>query len=203
MARSFSLLRRRASLVDIGIRVRSSVSAYKIKAATNFDGVFSLIETVQANVGKRSANAVESPTSDSHYRHYTRFTFNPSDYSLTDTGQIWLTVTPVDLAGADGAEEARHLVLPYSAQPDRAFVVAGTAPTTTPMELQLPHQVTSASFLNAAAVPLKVGFDAGGAELSIAASGSLNTTYPAFSQMFVYGSGGTAAFSMVASLRNA
>lgn len=111
MARTCSLLRRRANLVDIGIRVRDGVAGYQFHSSTSSAGTFTQFALVPS-YGLRSATAPDGPGDGN--RGWTRFVFNPADYSLADGSPLWLKVYPVTTAGVVGSAEGPFMVLPYS-----------------------------------------------------------------------------------------
>lgn len=207
MARSLSLLRRRAGLVDIGVRVRAGVSAYKFQSAANFDQAFTTFATVPM-VGLRSLSAPEGSTDGN--AGWTRFVFSPADYSLSDTAPLWLKIIPVDMSGVDGTAEAAHLVLPYSTQPNRAVVVSGVAPGAASiagsLELQLPGQCQNLHAAVDGAAPMLLAVEPGGAEFRVMTEPgqhiTLTTTLQSFSQVFVRGDTVDTEFGLIMALRD-
>ena len=142
MARSLSLVRRCVNLIDLSLQQRPGVASYKFFWASNFDGSFVQFDTVPA-AGKRSATAANTSPGWGN-RNLTRFIFNPADYSIPDNAPIWIQIQAVTVAGVVGPSEAMHLVLPYSAEPNRPLVLKGVVPEAadiaTSLEMQLPMQ---------------------------------------------------------------
>jgi hypothetical protein len=144
------------------------------------------------------------------FRNKTRFIFNPVDYSFSDADYLWLKIQPIDNAGVVGTDEAIHLVLSYSSQPRRPVVLRGAAPSgatvANSLEINLPLQCQNVNIENDGSVDLFVAFDKGGPEFRVppfsTTGPQFNTTFPAFSQVFVRGVAGTPTFSLVVSLRN-
>ncbi len=208
MARSISLYRRRAGLVDLTVAQRDGVRAFVFKYASNFDVAPSAIQQVPRD-GYRSKSAFDTGVAEG-FRGKTRFTFNPADYGIDDAKPMWLCVQPLNVDGTLGATEALHLVLPYSSQGRRPVVIAGTAPSgasvAASLELQLPGQLQNLELQNNGASDLFVAFEPGGVEYDVKPLSTgftnLSMVYPAFSQLFVRGSGATVAFSAVASARD-
>lgn len=210
MARSLSLLRRRANLVDLSLQARPGVASYQFWWAANFDGAPALFETVPA-AGKRSKTVAEFGYGDGNYRGQTRFLFNPADYSgLDDSKPLWLQIKPVSSAGVVGAAEALHLVLPYSSQPNRPVVLQGGVPAgagiANSLELQLPAQCWNPQVQVDGTADLYLAFEPGGPEYRVPSLQNeyttLGTTYASFSQLFLRGQGGSTVISLMASLRN-
>lgn len=212
MARSISLLRRRPHLIDLGVRTRENVSRYKFAYATNFDASFTQFAVVSA-AGYRSPSVPEVPMAFSSNRPYTRFLFDPADYvtsgmDANDEIPLWIRITPVNLAGADGSAEAMHLILPYSSTPDRTVALAGTAAAgadiSESLELQLPGQCFDLFAQTDGATALKLAFEPKGSEVDVLPVPSTFTNYKSnsgFSQMFIRGAGTDTTFSMTFALR--
>lgn len=202
MARSLSLVRRRANLVDITIAARANVASYKFYAMSNYDGTPTLFDTVPI-YGKRSATVVDSSYGE-QFKNLTRFLFNPADYSLTDTSPIWLQIKQVATDGTVETDfEAAQLILPYSSQPNRPVVLKGSAPSgtsiTDSLELQLPGQCNNLVLQVDGATDMQIAFEPGGPEQRVPALSTeftnFETVYPAFTQLFVRGDGGASSFS--------
>lgn len=207
MAKTISVYRRRTDLVDLWVAQRDGVRAFTFKAATNFDAGAVAFQTVPRD-GFRSPNAFDAGPSEG-FRGRTRFTFKPSDYGLDDTKPLWLKIAPVATDGTVGADEAFHMVLPYSSQSRRPVVLNGNAPNgatvADSLEINLPQQCQNLELQNNGAQDLHVAFERGGAEYVVkpyTAGLNLTTVYPCFSQLFVRGSGAVVAFAAVMSLRD-
>lgn len=208
MAKSISVYRRRAGLVDLTVAQRATARALIFKAASNFDVAAVAIQQVPKD-GFRSPNAFDSGPAEG-FRGLTRFTFKPSDYSLDDTKPMWLRIQQLNVDGTLGADEALQLVMPYAAQGRRPVVLNGTAPNAASvaasLELNLQYQCQNLELQNNGAQDLYVAFEPGGAEFVVKPLSTgftnLSTVYPAFSQLFVRGNGATVAFSAVMSARD-
>lgn len=205
MAKSISVYRRRAGLVDLTIAQRVNVLAYVFKQAANFDVGAAAFQQVPRD-GFRSPNAFDSGPGEG-FRGLTRFTFKPSDYGIDDTKPIWLKVAPVNVDGSVGADEPLHLVMPYLAQGRRPVVLNGTAPAgatvADSLELNLQYQCQNLELQNNGGSDLFVAFERGGPEFQVEPLSTgftnLSTVYPAFSQLFVRGG---VAFAAVMSARD-
>jgi hypothetical protein len=208
MAKTISVYRRRADLVDLWVAQRDNVRAFVFKYAANFDVGAAAFQTVPRD-GFRSPGAFDAGVSEA-FRGRCRFTFKPADYGIDDTKPMWLRIAPVATDGSVGADEAFHLVLPYSSQPRRAVVVSGSAAAgadvSASTELNLPMQCQNLELQNNGAADLFVAFEKGGAEYQVEPLSTgftnLSMVYPCFSQLFVRGSGGAVGFSAVMSLRD-
>lgn len=208
MAKSLSVYRRRAGLVDLFLVSRTGAKSYTFKASTNFDLAAVAVQSVPQD-GFRSPTAFDSGVSDG-FRGRTRFTFNPTDYGLDDTKPIWLRFQQVNVDGTVGADEAFHLIPPYNPQGRKAVVIAGSAPNgasiAASLELQLPHQMQGMELQNNGGQDLYVAFEPGGPEFKVAPLSTgftnLSINYPTVSQLFVRGNGAAVAFAAVMSDRN-
>lgn len=221
MARVLTLQRRRANLVDLTLPVQAGVSSYIFSVSSNFDASPSAFDTVPAGTGKVTPSARSSVINAESYRGLTRFAFAPSDYTspaaMNDSLPMWFSVQSVPVVGAGvssspGAASAKHLVLPYSSQPDRPVVISGSAPSATnisgSLELQLPLQCRNLMIqtVGSATAGLWVAFEPFGPEMFVPLSSTFGTytelTSPNFSQLFVRGDGAAVTFNAVMALRN-
>ncbi len=209
MAKTLSVYRRRANLVDLFLVARQGAKSYLFKSAPNFDVGAAPMQSVP-KYGYRSSSAPEQASSDSQFRDRVRFTFNPSDYGLDDTKPFWLRIQQVNMDGTVGPDEAYHLILPYGPMGRKAVVLRGQAPSGASLadsrEIQLQHQMQGVSVQNDGSVDLYMAFDPGGPEMRIAplSSGHVNvlSPYSTISQLFVRGDGATTTFGMIMSERN-
>jgi hypothetical protein len=123
---------------------------------------------------------------------------------------VALGLTAGITTGAVNILEPPQLILPFSSQPNRPVVLSGTAPSAvslaTSLEIQLPMQVNNIQVQNTGGANLYVAFEPTGPEFVVyplaSAFTNLYETYPAASQIFVRGSGGTTTFNMISALRN-
>jgi hypothetical protein len=208
MAKSLSVYRRRAGLVDLFLVSRAGAKSYLFKSATNFDVGAVAFQSVPQD-GFRSPTAFDSGPAEG-FRGRTRFTFAPVDYGFDDTKPIWVKIQQVNVDGTVGADEAFHLVLPYNPQGRKAVVLAGNAPNgasiAASIELQLPHQMQGMELQNNGGQDLYVAFEPGGPEFTVPPLSTrftnLSVNYPTVSQLFVRGNGAAVAFAAVMSDRN-
>jgi len=137
MNRLFSVRRRRPNIVDIDTPKVYGVDGYRLKWATNFDGVFTTILT-STNIGfldeAVNRNVIDTqPVTDK-----VRMVFNPATYAIPDAISFWLMFFPV-IGGVEQTPGAATLVLPSSANHGIGdVVIAGTAPSGAPLQLDLP-----------------------------------------------------------------
>jgi hypothetical protein len=210
MPRSISVYRRRANLIDMNWPSRVNVQSYILKAATNFDGVFSSFANVSAN-GFRSKSVVDYSFTSEQFRGKTRIMFNPTDFSLSDTQPIWIRIAAVATGGVIGSDETIHLILPYQPPANRMFILSGTAPSAVSiansLELQLPQQCKNVIIqVNDAANDLYVAFEPNGTEFRVPTLKSdytnFQSVYASVSQLFIRGNGGTSLFNLSAEIRD-
>lgn len=148
MNRLFSVRRRRPNIVDFYTPVVYGVDGYRIKWAANFDTAFTTIIT-STNVGfldpNVNRNVIETqPTTGKDVR----IVFDPASYTITDTDQFWLQFVPVT-GGVEGTAGAPTLILPSSANHGVGIVViAGTAASSAPIQLDLPMLMQDFRFRN-------------------------------------------------------
>ncbi len=228
MARYLSLYRRRTNLVDLNLQsgpgsliaARATAFAYQFQAAGNFDASYTTFQVVPASGGFKSVSVPDvgfdsEQFSQSRTPYLTRFKFAPNDYTtvvaaVNDSLPFWVRVVQVNTNGTTNAPEAGQLILPYSSAPNRPLILSGTAPSAvsiaTSLELQLPMEVTNVQIQNNGGVPLYVATEPNGPEWIVQPLGSdetnLYTVYPAITQLFVRGSGGTCPFNVIGAIRN-
>ncbi len=209
MPRSISILRRRAGLVDLLCLPFTNASGFQVETATLPTGSWTNRFTATRGSGGYSDPAIPQAVGATlpavHERPgYLRATFDPTGYSIADNAPFWLRVKPV-VGGVVGAEQGSHLVMPYDTSLRPLVVVALTAPAgaalANSLELQLPA-LLNPDIINLEAAPgtaLYVAFAPGGPEIVIAAGSSYSNFQGTVTQLFVRGSGGTAAFQMTGS----
>lgn len=211
MAKSLSVHRRKANLVDLFLVSRPGVVSYLFKAASNFDVGPSAIQMVpQSGFCSVSARPFADGFSESQFRGRTRFMFAPSDYGLNDALPMWLCVSPVNADGTTGPDEALHLILPPYTAGRQAVVLAGAAPAgadaSAALELQMQFQMQGLEIQNNGSGDLYISFERGGPEFLVSPlqTGFTNPSFvhATFSQLFVRGAGGSVQFSAMTSARN-
>lgn len=216
MARSISVFRRRANLVDLFVRQRPGIASYRFKAGTNFDdGSPATFQTVPAAGMASPGLAVDSSFVGSQFQGCTRFRFDPDFYTantaaVKDSVPLFIKIAPISTDGTVGADEAYHMVLPYNSAPNRPVIIKGTAPNqaslAASLELQLPMLCSNWEFQVSGAVAVFVAFEPTGQEWTVNPIGTNNKgfekVYPNISQIFVRGNGATSVFSAVFTERN-
>lgn len=240
MARYLSLYRRRPNVVDVNLQsgpgafitaraTALSYDFYIISTANLLTGSapsWTLFQNVPASggfmstsIGKPGYNIefTGEQFSQSRTPYLTRFRFAPSDYTtafttagVSDMTPFWLSIVQHNIDGTTNTQEAPHLILPYSSQPNRTLLISGTASSDSPgpaQELQLPMQYDNFQIQNTSTSDvLQVAFEPNGSYWNIdtytAVGLNLYETYPTASQIFVQGVGATVAFSLIAALRN-
>lgn len=214
MARYLSVYRRRVNLVDLFLNARPNAAYYTFKASTNFDAAFTSFQDVPA-IGFRSPSVVDTGFTDSQFRGKTRFIFNPADYTtgvpaVDDTKPFYVLISQVDLDGTVNADEAMHLILPYSSQPNRPIILVGDAPMaadiTGSVEIQLPMQCQNFKFQVDVGSNLMVAFEPTTPEFVVYPITvnfiTYDQQYPSFSQVFMRGVGGVSTLSASFAMRN-
>ena len=218
----------------LGLASTKVAASYSFYVGANFDTASpTLFQVVPASGGYASPTTSlpgkniafdGEQFSQSRIPFLTRFKFAPSDYQtsglvntafttagVTDLTPFWLTLVQTNMDGSTNTVTAPHLILPYSSQPNRTILLAGTAPSgsslSSSLEIQLPQQVNNIQIQNNGTHPLMVAFEPTGPEFTVNISNTganLNfyENYTSTSQIFVRGSGGSTAFNMVASIKN-
>ncbi len=130
---------------------------------------------------------------------------------IGDAGTLTvLGLTAATTTGAVNILEAPHLILPYSTQPNRSFILNGTAPNKADLahslEIQLPMQVNDLQVQNNGGVDIYVAFEPTGPEFTVTPLSSsftnLKTIFQSTSQIFVRGNGSSSIFNVIAAARN-
>jgi hypothetical protein len=214
MARSYSLVRRSPSSVDIRINQRSDVQSYIFKSSANFDGTYVDTQIVPFNGFKSLTADISTFDSSATSRGQSRFYFNPDDYTLSqsyisNTSTFWLKLAEVK-NGVEQAAGPAHMVLPYNSNPERIVTIAGTAPSavsiTGSLEIQLPGQCVGFKINNNGSNPVMVAFEKNGPEFTVSPQSTspegLSALFSSVHQIFVRGAGGSSAFSSIFSQRS-
>jgi len=181
MDREFTVVRRRANLVDILTPKRTGVQGYRLKAAANFDLTFNTMITGDIGTGHLDASVDTRVLTPLNNRDRVRLVFDPANYSggpwnLVDTDHIWLQFFPVDFAGAEGSGGVRTLVLPDDEEKGQGrVIIRGSAPNgasvANSLQLNLPFKMRNVYIRNNEASggdELAVASRPGGAERLIA-----------------------------------
>lgn len=191
MNRLFSIRRRRPNIVDIDTPLQAGVDGYRLKWATNFDGVFASALTSTRN-GFIDDNVNRAVIESQPVTGKVRIVFDPDTYSITDTSAFWLQFVPVT-GGVEGTPGAATLVLPSTANHGVGVVViAGTAPNAAPLQLDLPGLMQDIRFTNTdAANPLLVATEDGGPQMSFLFEQGVEGLTMLGTQGSIYVQGGT------------
>lgn len=197
MNRLFSIRRRRPHIVDVIVPLQAGVDGYRLQWATNFDAAFTTFLTstnigfIDANVNRAVIDA--TPTTGTSVR----IVFDPTTYAIPDASAFWLRFVPVT-GGVAGTPGAATLVLPSTANHGVGVVViAGTAPSASRLQLDLPL-VQNIEFTNKdGANPLLVSSEDTGPQMSFLALQGVETYGFLGTQgtLYVQGSGGNVPFS--------
>lgn len=214
MPRVISVDRRRNGIVDLSVRRRAGVKGFQFKASSNWDGAFTLFESVP-NHGFKSATCPEAAYGYGRYDHVVRFLFNPTDYTVgvpavRDDTPFYILAAPINDDGSVGPNEAIHVILPYNSAPNRSFVMAGTAPSganlAASIEVQLPQNCNDFDISNDGAANLYVAFERPGAEYLVqptsTAFKSFEQAFTNVNQVFLRGAGGSTTVSIAFTIRN-
>lgn len=205
--RDFSVVRRRANLIDLITPKRVGVKGYRLQASSNFDGVFTTLMTadigsgyLDPNVNSAKLNAINNP-------NHIRIVFDPATFAATatiaDDQHIWLRFVPVDFSGVAGTPGPVGLVLPDDEhKASGRILIAGTAPNgvdvSASLRLDLPARMRDVHIRNNAAsggTVLYVATAVGGAERAVAGGEVLSMQAGAQGCLLVRGGGGTVSFS--------
>lgn len=214
MKRIFSVARRRPGIVDLFTPRTTGVEGYRLKASSNFDGVFATILTAP-KFGFLDTTGVDQRVIEAQPTNgQVRIVFNPTTYGLTDANQFWLELFHVDGAGVETQQSAPTLVLPDQTQfLTRGYghiVLRGDAPNAATvagsLQLDLPRLLCDWRILNEeGATTAFIAFEPGGPEFALPP----NSTTPQFAtftaksgSIWVRGSGAAATLSIQATASN-
>lgn len=220
MPRSISVVRRRAGVVDLTVRRRPGKIGFRFSAASNFDKAFTNFQDV-LNHGYRSPTAPELGAIGSQFKDEVRFLFNPADYTPTvphvrDTTPFFIRISAMNPDGSFDPPEAMHVILPYSSDPHRSMLLAGTVPTGfnihDSVEIQLPMQCNDWEIQNDGGADAYLAWERGPTGSTGApefrlqpvttAFKNVEQIYTSVSQVFIRGAGGTTVISAIFTLRN-
>jgi hypothetical protein len=153
-----------------------SAESYEIQNASNFDGSFTSLTQIPRRglVSPSASDPVPTGSENSELRGYTRFRFDPADYSLDDSNVTFYKVAPI----VDGVtQSASEIVIVLSAdtlyQTHPALVLNGTVPVGSSVDdgvhLNMPHQTQSVVIKNISdpAEDIFLSFGAGEGELKL------------------------------------
>jgi hypothetical protein len=134
MNRDFTVVRRRANLVDILTPKQVGIQGYRLKAALNFDVTMQTMITGDISTGFLDP-AIDTrvlttvPSRDKVRMVFDPATFSGAPWNLVDTDHFWLQFFPVDFAGAEGAGGHRVLILPDDEMKAQGrVIIRGEAP---------------------------------------------------------------------------
>jgi hypothetical protein len=217
------LIEHSVNFIDLALRNRAGVQAYRIGAANTLDTAFAgttAMFTVRKGRSFRSITLRRNNrgrTQESQ-RGLTRVMYDPEDYAggviPHDNKATYLRVEEQNAAGVFLPEGPILIVPPpgffNTGRP--SLTVRGTAPAVAPsadetppvgaLHFVLPRFSDHVTIHNEGGVPLMVAFDDGLPEISIptgAPQGLFDGTY---SEVYVRGDGGAPAFSMYFSICN-
>lgn len=146
---------------------------YQVKQADNWDGTFTLMETVRASTGKNSATVKPADVGYFIGNKWVRFRFNPADYGLEDDHVLFLRIAPV-FGGVPGADRRILILLSsdYYLENQSSLVLQGEAPVgpiEDAMKLVFPRQTTSTVIRNVDTTETAYfSFGQGGGEIPLA-----------------------------------
>jgi hypothetical protein len=211
--REFTVLQRRANMIDIATPKRVGVQGYRLKAALNFDLAFQTLLTADISSGYLDNTALRNGNIRREYLSLSsgsrvRIVFDPATFSgaphnLADENHIWLQFFPVDFSGAEGAGGARTLILPPDEMmSDGRVIISGDAPTGASVvnsrRLDMPLRMGDVYVRNNEAsggTDLYIATAEGGPERPVAPQEEARFTEGATGTLLVRGGGGTANFT--------
>ena len=204
--RQLSIHRRKPHLVDLLVNKTPGAYTYKLKWSTKFDGSIPFTDFLTSSISGFRDPAVDDSSNITLYGNRIRILFDPSTYSIPDSNIWWLTLTPMDAAGADMFTTAPLMMY----QPNIGgsyfpqFTITGSAPDVGDLahalEVNFPHQMRDMRILSSAA--MWVAFDSNGQEVLLQGSAlpkDLNR-WSTESVLFVRGNGAAVPFSLLFTL---
>jgi hypothetical protein len=204
MNRTFSVIRRRAPIVDLVTPLVDGTQTYRLKWAANFDGSFTtFLDSTNVGFLDPAINIAvvgAQPTSG----RQVRIVFNPTTYSIPDGKSFWLQLWRVPFGGSEVQVSAAGLILADTAQHGiGAVTIQGTAPnasdSTGSLQIDFPRLMQDFRVHNQdAANSLFVSMEQDGAESKVLPNAvsqfGLNSTQ---GSLWVRGGGGSVPFSIV------
>lgn len=176
-SRTFSVIRRVPTLVDMLTPLQAGVDGYRIKASSNFDGTFTTLFTANRN-GWMDSTVNRDVLHTVPNRGIARMVWNPANYSgagITDTGQIWVQLETY-IGAVLQATSPISLILPvYDRIGKPQITIAGLAPTAATsalaLQLDLPMGFRNVQIFNQGSNPLMIStVPGGGPEVTLAAN---------------------------------
>jgi hypothetical protein len=206
----FSIPYRSLGLVDIIMPKKEGTDGYRVRAASNFDGVFVDLFTVPFGGGFLDpavdrGRLSEMPGGQNHVRA----TFNPSSYGLGgaidagifDSRQFWLQFQPL-LDGVPGDASPPILILSPGQRRGGHVAISGTALSQAgiadSMALVIGHQMEECNFVNNdESTSLFLGFEEGGPEVEVSPGSphTLGGSRGGSATVWVRGGGAAVGFS--------
>lgn len=205
--RDFTVVRRRANLIDLITPKQVGVKGYRLQASSNFDGTFTTILT--ADIGSGYLDPAVNPATlhSINNPNHIRIVFNPTTFAgtatIADDQHIWLRLVPVDFADVAGTPGPVGLILPDDEYKGSGrTVIAGTAPNganvAASLQLDLPCRMRDIRIRNNAALAgtsLFVATAIGGSERIVAPQETWSMEAGPQGCLLVRGGGGTVSFS--------
>jgi len=206
--REFTIVRRRANLLDLITPKREGVQGYRFRGAPTFDGTF--VDLFTANISAGYLDPAINRMVLSSYatsRDHIRCVFDPQTFNgvaaIVDIDQFWLTFTPIDFTGALGAESAPGLVLPDAVRfGTNRITIDGNAPSetslATSLQIDLPSTMQDFRITNNEASggnSLFVATSRGGGEQEILPTVIHDWLDGAVDTLYIRGSGGIVPMS--------
>jgi len=206
MTRMFKVNRRRPHIVDLFTPNVVGVDGYRIKWATNFDGLFADTVLTSTNMGYMDPAINRAVIEAQPTGGQVRIVFDPASAEdngpIDDTLPFWIKVVHV-VGGVEQTPSAATLLLPDSARHGVGIIsIAGNAPneasSADSLQIDLPMLMQDFRFHNSdGANSLFVATQAGGPEQEIPANLAMQTLgiLGTQSTLFVRGGGGVVPFS--------
>jgi hypothetical protein len=206
MNRTLSVTRRRPNVVDMVVPFVYGVDLYRLKGATNFDGVFAQFLD-STNVGFLDPAINQATLEVQQTQGRVRIVFDPATYSITDTSSFWVELYHVAPGGAETQVSAPSLILPESAHHGiHQITLHGAAPngadSSHSLQLDLPRLMSDFRIRCESAVggnALFVATEENGAEQQL-----MPDTFPQYmsllatqGSLWVRGGGGIVNFSAI------
>ena len=226
MSASAHLVERHAGVVDLSVRSRPSVSAYRFGSAVSLDAAYAgttAMFTVDKDASFRSRTLRKSGVNrvEESNRSLTRVAYDPADYaSATTPGDNAMSFVRVNARAHDGTflGEGPILVVPppgFFGTGRRSLLLSGTAPAVvatangtppqTAMIIDFPKFADNVRIYNDGASSIFLAFGPGDIEIEIPPPSVGDPIYVEFvqtgvSEVYLRGDGGASAFRMIAAL---
>lgn len=207
-SRLFSVLRRKAGVLDMMIPNRPGVNGFILKSAPNWDGSFTALSGFPAFISCEGGWIDADLRGAAHVIQggdHTRVIFKPSNHGLSDTGPLWLQVActraGVEQTNGTDGPGAPTILFGVNDAPNAMQTIAGTTATLASLalsqQIDFQRSMENVRIRNNGTNDMSVAFNPEGPESTIKGNGGEFVGYSGtVSSLFVRTTTGTSAFTV-------